>query len=57
VVDRSLNREQVFDREGRHLESWGEFYQPVGICGDDEGCAYISDMVPSLQKMAPKASG
>jgi hypothetical protein len=54
VVDRSLNREQVFDREGRHLESWGEFYQPVGICGDDEGCAYISDMVPSLQKIGPK---
>jgi hypothetical protein len=54
VVDRSLNRVQVFDREGRHLESWGEFYQPVAIWGDDKGCAYISDMVPSLQKVGPK---
>ena len=54
VVDRSLNRVQVFDREGRHLESWGEFYQPVAIWGDNEGCAYISDMVPSLQKIGPK---
>jgi hypothetical protein len=54
VVDRTSNRVQVFDREGRHLESWGEFYQPVAIWGDDEGCAYISDMVPSLQKLGPK---
>jgi DNA-binding beta-propeller fold protein YncE len=54
VVDRTSNRVQVFDREGRHLESWGEFYQPVAIWGDDEGCAYISDMVPSLQKVGRK---
>ena len=54
VVDRTSNRVQVFDREGRHLESWGEFYQPVAIWGDDEGCAYVSDMVPSLQKVGPK---
>jgi len=54
VVDRSANRVQVSDREGRHLESWGEFYQPVAIWGDDEGCAYVSDMVPSLQKVGPK---
>jgi hypothetical protein len=54
VVDRTLNRVQVFDREGGHLESWGEFYQPVAIWGDDEGCAYVSDMVPSLQKIGPK---
>ena len=54
VVDRSSNRVQVFDREGRHLEIWGGFYQPVAIWGDDEGCAYVSDMVPSLQKVGPK---
>jgi peptidylglycine monooxygenase len=54
VVDRTLNRVQVFDREGRHLESWGDFYQPVAIWGDDEGNAYVTDMVPSLQKIGPK---
>ena len=54
VVDRTLNRVQVFDRAGRHLESWGAFYQPVAIWGDDEGCAYVTDMVPSLQKIGPK---
>ncbi|WP_315831036.1 hypothetical protein [Bradyrhizobium prioriisuperbiae] len=54
VVDRTLNRVQVFDREGRHLENWGEFYQPVAIWGDDEGCAYVTDMVPNLQKIGPK---
>jgi DNA-binding beta-propeller fold protein YncE len=54
VVDRSSNRVQVFDREGKHLETWGGFHQPVAIWGDDEGCAYVSDMVPSLQKVGPK---
>jgi len=54
VVDRTLNRVQVFDREGKHLETWGGFYQPVAIWGDDEGCAYVSDMVPSMQKVGPK---
>jgi DNA-binding beta-propeller fold protein YncE len=54
VVDRISNRVQVFDREGKHLETWGGFYQPVAIWGDDEGCAYVSDMVPSLQKVGPK---
>ncbi len=38
VVDRTLNR----------------VHQPVAIWGDDEGCAYVSDMVPSLQKVGPK---
>lgn len=54
VVDRSLNRVQVFDRDGRHLESWGDFYQPVGIWGDAQGNAYVTDMIPSLQKIGPK---
>jgi peptidylglycine monooxygenase len=54
VVDRTLNRVQVFDREGRHLESWGDFYQPVAIWGDEAGCAYVTDLVPSLQKIGPQ---
>jgi len=53
VVDRTLNRVQVFDREGRHLQSWGDFHQPVALWGDAEGNAYVTDMVPSLQKIGP----
>ena len=53
VIDRTWNRVQVFDGEGRHLETWHDFYQPVGIWGDAEGNAYITDMVPSLTKIAP----
>ncbi len=53
VIDRTWNRVQVFDGEGQHLETWHDFYQPVGIWGDAEGNAYITDMVPSLTKIAP----
>ncbi len=53
VIDRTWNRVQVFDGEGQHLETWYDFYQPVGIWGDAEGNAYITDMVPSLTKIAP----
>ncbi|PTM51849.1 peptidase [Phreatobacter oligotrophus] len=53
VIDRTWNRVQVFDGEGRWLDTWYDFYQPVGIWGDVEGNAYITDMVPSLTKVAP----
>lgn len=53
VVDRTWNRVQVFDREGRHGQTWTDFYQPVGIWGDAEGNAYVTDMVPSLTRIAP----
>ncbi len=51
VVDRTHDRVQVFDRDGRFLESWSDFYQPVAIWGDEAGNAYVTDMVPSLQKI------
>ena len=53
VIDRTWNRVQVFDGEGRWLDTWYDFYQPVGIWGDPEVNAYITDMVPSLTKVAP----
>ncbi len=56
VIDRTWNRVQVFDGEGRWLDTWYDFYQPVGIWGDPEGNAYITDMVPSLTKVAPDGS-
>lgn len=53
IVDRTWNRVQVFDGEGRHLQTWTDFYQPVGIWGDAEGNAYVTDMVPSLTLISP----
>lgn len=53
VVDRTHHRVQVFDREGRHLQTWRDFHDPVGIWGDAEGYAYVTDMRPNLHLIAP----
>lgn len=53
VVDRTHNRVQVFDHNGAHLASWTHFYQPVAIWGDADGNSYVTDMIPSLQKIGP----
>lgn len=53
VVDRINDRVQVFDPDGNPLQSWTHFYQPVAIWGDDEGNSYVTDMIPSLQKIGP----
>jgi DNA-binding beta-propeller fold protein YncE len=53
VVDRTWNRVQVFDGEGRHLQTWHDFYQPVAIWGDAAGNAYVTDLVPSLHLITP----
>ncbi len=51
VVDRPHDRVQVFDRDGRHLATWRDFVQPVGIWGDAAGRAYVTDMVPNLHRI------
>ena len=53
VVDRTHHRVQVFDREGRHMETWRDFHDPVGIWGDAEGRAYVTDMLPNLHLIGP----
>ncbi len=53
VVDRINDRVQVFDPDGNPLQSWTHFYQPVAIWGDSEGNSYVTDMIPSLQKIGP----
>lgn len=53
VVDRIHDRVQVFDPDGNHLQSWTHFYQPVAIWGDEESNSYVTDMIPSLQKIGP----
>jgi peptidylglycine monooxygenase len=53
VVDRTHHRVQVFDRDGRHLETWRDFHDPVGIWGDEHGNAYVSDLRPNLHLIGP----
>jgi streptogramin lyase len=49
VGDRENNRVQVFDREGRHLEDWRNFYHPMDIYIADDGMVFVTDQTPSLQ--------
>ncbi len=53
VADRENNRVQVFDRDGRFLEAWGDFYHPMDIAEDDRGMILVTDQVPRLSMLSP----
>jgi hypothetical protein len=48
VGDRENNRVQVFDREGRFLEAWGDFYHPMQIWIDDRDMVFVTDQIPRI---------
>ena len=37
VADRENDRVQLFDRDGRYLEEWGDFHHPMDIYEDASG--------------------
>jgi DNA-binding beta-propeller fold protein YncE len=43
VADRSNNRIQLFDQEGKHLQTWTQFGTPSGIFFDDKDQIYVAD--------------
>jgi sugar lactone lactonase YvrE len=43
VADRSNNRIQIFDREGKFLEEWKQFSRPSGIYIDKNDVLYVAD--------------
>jgi DNA-binding beta-propeller fold protein YncE len=43
VADRSNNRIQIFDPEGKHLSTWLQFGTPSGIAFDDKDQIYVAD--------------
>ena len=51
VADLENDRLQVLDAEGRHLESWGGFKQPLDLWGDADGTLFVTDLVPSLHML------
>ena len=53
VADRENNRVQLFDRDGRFIEAWGDFYHPMDIAEDDRGMILVTDQVPRLSMLSP----
>jgi DNA-binding beta-propeller fold protein YncE len=53
VADRENDRVQVFNRGGRYLAEWRDFYHPMDIYEDAEGGIYVTDQIPRLSQLAP----
>lgn len=53
VADRENNRVSVFDRDGRYITSWTDFYHPMDIAEDADGFIYVSDQIPRLTQLDP----
>lgn len=53
VADRENDRVQLFDREGRFLEDWRDFYHPMDIYEDGQGRIYVTDQIPRLSQLSP----
>ncbi len=53
VADRENDRVQLFDRDGRFIEAWGDFYHPMDIAEDDRGMILVTDQVPRLSLLSP----
>ena len=43
VADRGNNRVQIFDEQGRYLESWSQFGRPSDVHIDAHGVVYVAD--------------
>jgi peptidylglycine monooxygenase len=48
VADRENDRVQIFSPVGEYLTSWGDFYHPMDIFIDRQGCTYVTDQIPRL---------
>ena len=44
VSDRENHRVQIFDLDGKHLETWADFIQPTGIHIDRAGAIYVAEL-------------
>lgn len=51
VVDRENDRVQLFDRDGKYLDSWVGFNRPMDVCEDAEGFLYVTDQTPRLSRL------
>ena len=53
VADRENHRVQIFDRDGRYLAEWRDFYLPMDLHEDARGMVYVTDQIPRLSMMTP----
>jgi len=44
VCDRENNRIQVFDLDGKYLESWLDLARPDDVCADEAGNVYVAEL-------------
>lgn len=43
VADRGNNRVQIFDRDGKYIDSWSQFGRPSDVHIDKNGILYVAD--------------
>jgi hypothetical protein len=48
VGDRENNRVQVFERDGKYLSEWGDFYHPMQIYVDERDMVFVTDQIPRI---------
>lgn len=53
VVDRENDRLQVFTPDGGLLSIWADFRKPLDVWGDASDSLYVTDLVPTLTRLAP----
>lgn len=53
VVDRENDRLQVFTPDGALLAIWTGFRKPLDVWGDASDTLYVTDLVPTLTRLAP----
>lgn len=53
VVDRENNRIQLFDRQGKYIDEWRDFYHPMDLFEDRQGMVYVTDQIPRLSLLTP----
>ena len=56
LTDRENDRVQVFDREGRYLDEWGDLDRPMDIYEDARGMIFVTDCIPRLNMFSPEGS-
>jgi peptidylglycine monooxygenase len=52
VADRENNRVQIFDRNGKYLTEWRDFYHPMAIYGDARGMIFVTDQIPRISMLS-----
>jgi sugar lactone lactonase YvrE len=54
VADRENSRIQIFDAKGKFLEQWEDVFRPTGVCLDEDGVVYVSELCLRVSIFTPK---